>query len=121
MKSNREILDELGEKIVYNCFDGLIKQMISIRNHTNPPIIFQEKADFLKSLDDYQFENFKKILRSNFEVSFYEFFKIFEECQEYKIIYEAHGVQMNLNEISEMLKAEILIDNGWMERFSREI
>jgi len=31
MKSNKEILDELGERIIKDCFDGYIKQVTSLR------------------------------------------------------------------------------------------
>jgi len=35
------------------------------------------------------------------------------------LIYEENGQQINLVEISEMLKAEPLGENGWIERFSK--
>lgn len=50
----------------------------------------------------------------------FDFLKIFEEHPEFKIIYEENGQQVNLVEISEMLKAEPIIENGWIDRFSKE-
>ncbi|MRJ09126.1 hypothetical protein EDL99_09670 [Ornithobacterium rhinotracheale] len=49
----------------------------------------------------------------------FEFFNLFEENEEYKIIYEEDGQQVDLVKISEMLKAEPLGENGWIERFSK--
>ena len=45
---------------------------------------------------------------------------IFEENEEYKIVYENNGGrQVDLNKISEMLKAELSRENGWIARFSK--
>jgi hypothetical protein len=49
----------------------------------------------------------------------FDFLKIFEENPQYKLIYEENiGHQINLLEISEMPKAEPIIENGWIKRFS---
>ena len=50
---------------------------------------------------------------------FFNFLKLFEEHECFKLIYEENGKQINLVEISEMLKAELLGENGWIERFSK--
>ena len=50
----------------------------------------------------------------------FNFLRVIEEHQEYKLIYEEDGKQVNLIEISEMLKSEPIIANGWIERFSNE-
>lgn len=118
MRTNTEILDELGERIIKDCFDGYIKQVISLRVKENPPAIFKEKCDFLRSLTDDQFSDLKKILRGSFEVSFFEFFKIFEENPHYKILYSEGSNEVDLTKISEMLKAEHMIEDGWIDRFS---
>ncbi|WP_274289415.1 hypothetical protein [Prevotella corporis] len=45
---------------------------------------------------------------------------IFEENEKYKIVYENNGGgQVDLNKISEMLKAELSRENGWIDRFSK--
>ena len=49
----------------------------------------------------------------------FDFLKIFEENREFKIIYEENNNQIDLNRISEMLKAEPIINGGWIDRFSR--
>ncbi|CAL2106423.1 hypothetical protein T190115A13A_210077 [Tenacibaculum sp. 190524A02b] len=35
--------------------------------------------------------------------------------------YEVNEQKVNLVEISELLKAEPIIDNGWIERFSKKL
>jgi len=57
-------------------------------------------------------------LRGSFEVSFFEFFKIFEENSHYKILYSEGSNEVDLTKISEMLKAEHMIEEGWIDRFS---
>ncbi len=49
----------------------------------------------------------------------FAYLNLFEENEEFKLIYEEKGKQVNLVEISEMLKAEPTIDNGWIDRFSQ--
>ncbi|GAL71974.1 hypothetical protein JCM19302_319 [Jejuia pallidilutea] len=51
----------------------------------------------------------------------FDMLKIFEEHQEFKFIYEEDGKQVNLVEISEMLKAEPLSEYGWIARFSKHV
>ena len=121
MKTNQEILDYLGQKIIEDCYDGSIRHIVSVRNKIDPPAILKEKSDFLKSLSSEQFEILRKLTGSTVEIVLFEFLKIFEEHPEFKIIYEEDGQQVDLNEISEMLKAEPIIEDGWIERFSKEI
>ena len=45
---------------------------------------------------------------------------MFRKIEEYKIVYENNGGrQVDLNKISEMLKAELSRENGWIARFSK--
>ncbi|MRJ07781.1 hypothetical protein EDL99_02625 [Ornithobacterium rhinotracheale] len=45
--------------------------------------------------------------------------RIFEEDERFRLIYEENGQQVDLVKISEMLKAEPIIKNGWIDRFSK--
>ena len=121
MKDNKEILDTLGQKIIENCYDGSIDHIVSLKNKINPPIIFKEKSDFLKNLDKSQLDVLKKIIGGTVEIVLFELFTILDENENYKIIYEENGNQVDLNKISEMLKAELIIENGWIQRFSKEL
>jgi len=48
----------------------------------------------------------------------FDFLRIFEENEEFKLIYEYEGNRVDLVKISEMLKAEPIIEGGWIDRFS---
>ena len=60
----------------------------------------------------------KRFIIKNNNTLIFEFLKIFEEQEQFKLIYEEDGKQVNLVEISEILKAEPIIENGWIARFS---
>ena len=121
MKANKEILDDFGRILVNNVLDryyiGIKKEIINgCKNPTTQKFnqIFDRLDDETKSLlEGYIFENIESIV--------FDILGIFEEHQEYKIIYEENGQQVDLNKISEMLKAELIIENGWIQRFSQEI
>ena len=121
MKANKEILDDFGRILVNNVLDryyiGIKKEIINgCKNPTTQKFnqIFDRLDDETKSLlEGYIFENIESIV--------FDILGIFEEHQEYKIIYEENGQQVDLNKISEMLKAEPIIENGWIQRFSQEI
>ncbi|UOH78919.1 hypothetical protein MT996_05475 [Ornithobacterium rhinotracheale] len=50
MKSNQEILNQFGEKIIDNCLDGLLNHFESIKKKENVPIVFKTKKEFLNRL-----------------------------------------------------------------------
>ncbi len=107
MKSNQIILDEFGKIMIHDVYDfnyKLLKNMI---------VHFQDKNEIVENLD--------LICKESFESTLFNFLKIFEENEQFKIVYEENGKQVNLVEISEMLKAEPIIENGWIARFSKEI
>lgn len=51
----------------------------------------------------------------------FDFLRIFEENQQYKIYFETGEQKVNLVELSEMLKAEPNIENDWINRFSAQL
>lgn len=118
MKTEKSILDEYGKLMIQSVFDNQynfikndIKDLAETEGYKNP---FGNMTPLLKR----EIENYtNELLRG----CLFEFLKIFEENDEFKLIYEEDGQQVNLVEISEMLKAEPIIDNGWIERISREV
>ena len=103
MKSNQEILDQFGKKIIDNCLDGLLNHFESIQKKENIPLVFKTKKEFLNSLDNNEYELFRKMLIDSVGMVFFEFFNLFEEKEDYKLIYEEDGKQVDLVKISEML------------------
>ena len=105
MKTNQEILDEFGKILITNVCDFPLE--IAKEN-----ILFCTRWNILN-------ENINEIIKEYSSNIFFNFLKIFEEHECFKLIYEENGKQINLVEISEMLKAEPLGENGWIERFSK--
>lgn len=121
MKEHQEILNEFGEKIIQSAFDPSIKNLESLRLKENPPPIFKNYVELFKKLNEDDFNVLKKYLQESMGNAIFNFLKLFEENEQYKIVYEENGQQLDLNKISEMLKAEPIIENGWIQRFSREL
>ncbi|CAM1345106.1 hypothetical protein [Tenacibaculum amylolyticum] len=121
MKSNKEILDEFGEKIIQDSFDPIISNILSLRQKENPLPIFKNYCDLLQNLNEKDFTILQEYLKDRISSSIYNFLRFFEENENFKIIYQENEKQINLLEISEMLKAEPIIENGWIERFSKHV
>ena len=119
MKTNQEILDTIGEEIIKFSFDPAIGNLLSLRIKENPPMIFKEYVELFKKMNNKDFSILQKYLEESIGDTIFNILRIFEEDGRFKLIYEEDGKQINLVEISEMLKAEPIIENGWIERFSK--
>ena len=119
MKTNQEILDTIGEEIIKFSFDPAIGNLLSLRIKENPPVIFKEYVELFKKMNNKEFSILQKYLEESIGDTIFNILRIFEEDERFKLIYEEDGKQVNLVEISEMLKAEPLGKNGWIERFSK--
>ena len=119
MKTNQEILDTIGEEIIKFSFDSAIGNLLSLRIKENPPVIFKEYVELFKKMNNKEFSILQKYLEESIGDTIFNILRIFEEDGRFKLIYEEDGKQINLVEISEMLKAEPIIENGWIERFSK--
>ncbi|WP_321827011.1 hypothetical protein [Maribacter dokdonensis] len=60
----------------------------------------------------------EKYTKEVLEGALFDFLKIFEEHEAFKIKFQNENTQVELVEISEMLKAEPIVENGWINRFS---
>ena len=119
MISNKNILNDFGRLIIKDGYDSGINLVDDLKQITKPPYIIKEEASFVKSLNDEQINGLKKLIKRTQSDLIFSFLKVFEEQENYKLIYEENGKQVNLEEISEMLKAEPIIENGWIDRFSK--
>ena len=119
MKTNQEILDTIGEEIIKFSFDSAIGNLLSLRIKENPPVIFKEYVELFKKMNNKEFSILQKYLEESIGDTIFNILRIFEEDERFKLIYEENGKQINLVEISEMLKAEPLGENGWIDRFSK--
>lgn len=119
MKKDQEILDDFGKRLIQECFDPCYGNASSLRKMEQPPQHFKEYSEFLKGLSDEEFAIFNKYLSDRLGSLFFNFLRFFEENEDYKLIYQVDKKQINLVEISESLKAEPIIENGWITRFSK--
>jgi len=118
MKSNKEILEQFGNLLTSEVFDSqyrFILNEVSDLSQTNG------YTNLFQKMNDVQKKEIEYYTREILEGALFDFLRIFEEHPEFKIVYEENGEQIDLNKISEMLKAEPIIDNGWIKRFSKEL
>ncbi|MCT4615418.1 MAG: hypothetical protein N4A49_11150 [Marinifilaceae bacterium] len=114
----RNILDEFGRLMIKEVFDNqykfILNSVIDLSNTQGYENLFKNMSCVQKKeMENYTKEILKGVL--------FDFLRIFEENEQFKLVYDDGEKQINLNEISEMLKAEPIIENGWIERFSKEI
>ncbi len=121
MKTNQEILNLLGEIIIKDCFDPTYANIDSLKNKENPPQIFVDYSNFFKRLSSSDYNMLKKYFRESLGALLFDVLRVFEENPEFKLIYEEDGQQIDLTKISESLMAEPIIENGWIQRFSKEL
>jgi len=118
MKSNNAILDEFGNLIVNEVFDN---QYRFILNQISDLAQTEEYKNLFSGMQIEQKKEIELYTQEILKGAIFDFLRIFEENSEYKIIYEENRQQVDLNKISEMLKAEPIIENGWIRRFSKEL
>lgn len=118
MKSNKEILDSFGELIVQEVFDNqyrFILNKVEDLKHT------EGYKNLFHSMNGIQKKEIEKYTKEMLKGCLFDFLKIFEENEEFKLIYSQSEKNIDLNKISEMLKSEPIIENGWIDRFSETL
>ncbi|CAM1345105.1 hypothetical protein [Tenacibaculum amylolyticum] len=118
MKSNKEILDLIGELIIKNAFDN---QYRFIKNNVSDLSLTEEYSNLFKNMLPIQKLEIEKYTSEILKGFLFDILTVFEENEEFKVIFEENGKIVNLVEISDMLKAEPIIENGWIERFSKYV
>ena len=123
MKTNQEILDIFGEIIIKDTYDFSVSMFSKVLRGYK---IWENDIDPLELSNQLSQEDFsilENVQKNISRDSMFNLLKIFEEQQaeipgRFRLIYEEDGKQVDLVEISEMLKAEPIIENGWIDRFS---
>ena len=117
MKSNAQILDDFGQLVTNEVFN---KQYEFILNKVE---VLAQTEGYKNLFTVMNFEQKKEIEFYTSEIlkaSLFDFLRVFEENNTFKIVYENDGQQVDLNQISDMLKSEPIIKDGWIERFSKK-
>jgi hypothetical protein len=119
MKTNQEILDNLGKIIIKNVYDDGVNYLYELRNNKTKWGTGKEYTDVFNKLDKGDVDILTKYITETIRTTIFGIIGVFEENPEFKIIYEEDEQQVDLTKISEMLKAELIIENGWIARFSK--
>ena len=117
MKTEKGILDEFGKILIEQSFDNQYRFILNTKEDLAETegykSLFSQMSDIQKrEIENYTFEVLKGTL--------FDFLKIFEEYTQFKLYYEDNDKKIDLTQISESLKAEPIIENGWIDRFSSE-
>ncbi|WP_314243201.1 hypothetical protein [Empedobacter tilapiae] len=117
MKSNNEILNEFGNILIENVYDN---QLRFIMNTIKDLSQTQSYKNLFKDMSEIQKKEIEKYTKEILSGALFDFLKVLEENDEYKLVLgNACDNQLDLNKISENLKAEPIIENGWIDRFSK--
>ena len=116
MKEEKEILNEFGKLVTNKVFDN---QYRFVLNDINDLVQTEGYENLFNGMNEVKKKELEFYTREILKGAIFDFFNLFDETPTYKIIYEEDERQVDLNKISEMLKAEPIIENGWIQRFSK--
>lgn len=120
MNSNQEILDQFGIYVVSQVYDDSMKYLKVLIEGSTKWGTGKEYTDVFQKLSPNDRKVLYKYVDDTVRTVIFGLLGIFEENEKYKIVYENNGGgQVDLNKISEMLKAELSRENGWIDRFSK--
>lgn len=116
MKSNKEILDDFGRVLAADVFDN---QYRFIKNDLDALAKTEGYQSLFAGMTEKQKAELELYTREILSGALFDFLKVFEEHSEFKIIHTDASGTVDLNDASDMLKAEAIIENGWIRRFSK--
>ena len=120
MNNNQEILDLFGVYVVSQVYDDSMKYLKELIEGPTKWGTGKEYTDVFQKLSPNDRKVLYKYVDDTVRTVIFGLLGIFEENEKYKIVYENKGGgQVDLNKISEMLKAELSRENGWIDRFSK--
>jgi hypothetical protein len=120
MNNNQEILDLFGVYVVSQVYDDSMKYLKELIEGSTKWGTGNEYTDVFQKLSPNDRKVLYKYVDDTVRTVIFGLLGIFEENEKYKIVYENNGGgQVDLNKISEMLKAELSRENGWIDRFSK--
>lgn len=114
-----DILSDFGEIVVKDVYDDAVRHFINLKNGTTKWGFGKEYTDVIQKLDQEDQLKLLEYVKKTIGTSIFAMLCIFEENENFKIVYESGSKQINLIEISEMLKAEVSKEGGWIDRFSQ--
>jgi len=119
MKIEQEILDKFGKILVGKCFDQILESFHLYRNLEEPKELDLKYTLFIQSLNEEDYKVLEELIQKQLETSLFLMMSIFEENEQFKVKYSEKGLEKSLVEISDGLMGEPIIDEGWINRFSK--
>ncbi len=120
MKNNQEILDGFGKYVVSQVYDDSIKYLDELIDGNTKWGIGKEYTEVFQKLDSDDRKILHKYVDDTVRTVIFGLLGVLEENEEYKLVYGNNcAEQVDLSKISEMLKAELSRENGWIDRFSK--
>ena len=117
--NNKEILDSFGQKIVDQIIDRYYRQIpFEIKEGLKIPARNELNSLFDK-LNEQEKNLIVKFVLDLINSTLFDYLEFFELNPEFRLVFEDGAEGVNLLDVSEMLKAEPLGDDGWIERFSK--
>ena len=111
----------VGKHVGSDVFDSSYGSIVEILDGTCPNLLMRDKIELFNKFSPTEKEVIREYIFELISGTLHDFLRIFEENEQFKVVYEEDGEQVDLNKISEMLKSEPIIENGWIERFSKEL
>lgn len=121
MEKNQKILDKFGEIIIKDVFDDNYKYFKEVLKGETKWDTGKEYTEIFNKLNENDKEKIQLFFLEMLKTNLFSFLSIFENYEFFKLYFEDENIKINLVEISEMLKSEPIIENGWIERFSKEL
>ena len=116
---NKDILDEFGKIVIEDIYDDGLNFFDALSTGTTKWGTDKEYTEVLQRMPQEDQKILRQYIVSVYRTSIFGFLDIFETREQFKIIHHKNGKQTDLVEISEMLKAEIHGEEGWIARFSK--
>jgi hypothetical protein len=113
---NQEILNEFGRLVISEAYDNHIAL---VKNNLEDLRKTERFKNLFKEMTPIQKKELETLSEEILSGLLFDFLRIFEEHQNFKIVYEAGNKAVNLVKLSEMFKAELIIEGGWIDRFSQ--
>ena len=119
-KAAQRGLQKYGELIIEYVYDEFLRDIRDLRNGTKKWGIGSEYTQVMNKLSEADKDKISDLVEQLASTAIFSFLQIFEDHEEFKLVYSDRGKEHNLAEASEMLKSEHHGDTGWIARFSKE-
>jgi len=102
----------------FQCFSKPLNQYKFILNDLEDLSNTEGIKNLFRGMTSIQKQELEWLFSEILKGTLFDFLQIFDSYPEFKILLDGKEGQIDLNKASDMLKAEPIIENGWIERYS---